>query len=183
MRATGALLFPSATSDAKNAPEGPPSAKTSPVKELVSLTPEYVNVAVAARSLPIATAQLPVPAQSPLQPVNVQPAEAVALSVTVVELVSVAPQTGGQPISFAALDTVPWPETETVSVCVVSANVALTDRSLLIDSVQAPVPVQSPLQPANAQPDVGAALSVTLVELVNALLQVDGQIGRASWRE
>jgi hypothetical protein len=44
-------------------------------------------------------------------------------------------------------------------------NVAVTDREAVIDSTQLPVPVQEPLQPANADPLAAAAVSVTEVPL------------------
>ena len=42
-------------------------------------------------------------------------------------------------------------------------NVAVTVRAAVIDTVQAPVPVHAPLQPANVEPLAAAALSVTEV--------------------
>ncbi len=48
----------------------------------------------------------------------------------------------------------------------VGANVAVTKRFELIVTVHVPVPVQAPpLQPMNADPDAGAAVSVTAVLL------------------
>ena len=45
-------------------------------------------------------------------------------------------------------------------------NVAVTARACVIDTVQAPVPVQAPLQPANVDPLAAAAVSVTEAPLV-----------------
>jgi hypothetical protein len=44
-------------------------------------------------------------------------------------------------------------------------NVAVTDRAAVIDTVQLPVPVHAPLQPAKVEPLVAAAVSVTEVAL------------------
>jgi hypothetical protein len=45
-------------------------------------------------------------------------------------------------------------------------NVAVTDRSALIPTVQVvPVPEHAPLQPVNVEPLVATAVSVTLVPL------------------
>jgi hypothetical protein len=46
----------------------------------------WLNVAVADFAASMVTAQLPVPLHAPLQPVNVEPAAAVAVSVTEVPL-------------------------------------------------------------------------------------------------
>jgi hypothetical protein len=45
-------------------------------------------------------------------------------------------------------------------------KVAVTDRAWLIVTVQAPVPVQSPLQPANVEPAAAVGVSVTTVPWV-----------------
>ena len=45
-------------------------------------------------------------------------------------------------------------------------NVAVTARAAVIDTVQAPVPVQAPLQPANVEPLAAAGVSVTDAPLV-----------------
>jgi hypothetical protein len=58
----------------------------------------------------------------------------------------------------------PAPDFLTPSVKVVVAtelNVAVTLRALIIETVQVPVPEQSPLQPPNADPASGAAVRVT----------------------
>ena len=69
----------------------------------------------------------------------------------------VAPQL----IPAGVLVTVPEPDVVTVSAYVTTVNVAVTARAWSIVTVQAPVPVQAPLQPVNAWPVVGDAVSVT----------------------
>jgi hypothetical protein len=53
--------------------------------------------------------------------------------------------------------------------------VAVTARAALIVTLQAPVPVQAPLQPENVEPVAGAAVRVTAVPLVNDAEQVAPQ--------
>ena len=56
-------------------------------------------------------------------------------------------------------------------------NVAVTDRSALIVTVQVPVPEQPPpLQPVNAEPAAGVAVSVTTVPSLNDAAQVAPQL-------
>src|SRR5437899_2858783 len=66
------------------------------------------------------TVQVPVPVQAPLQPVNVEPASAVAVSVTVVPCENEAEQVAPQSIPVGELVTVPEPVPDfvTVRVCV-----------------------------------------------------------------
>ena len=61
----------------------------------------------------------------------------------------------------------PVPSLATVSakLAVVLLNVAVTLRAAVIDTVQVPVPVHAPLQPANVEPLAAAAVSVTDVPL------------------
>jgi hypothetical protein len=51
-------------------------------------------------------------------------------------------------------------------------NVAVTDLAASIVTVHVPVPVQAPLQPANARLPMTRAVSVTTVPLAKALLHV-----------
>jgi hypothetical protein len=55
-------------------------------------------------------------------------------------------------------------------------NVAVTARAAVIDTVQAPVPVHAPLQPAKLAPLPAAAVSVTEVPLAKLALQVLPQL-------
>jgi hypothetical protein len=62
----------------------------------------------------------------------------------------------------SVLVTVPWPLVDTVRVYS-GANVAVTDWSYVIVTLQEPIPVQAPPQPATSQPHAGLAFSVTCV--------------------
>ena len=57
----------------------------------------------------------------------------------------------------------PVPVLETLRVCLVNVNVAVTFRAWVMVTEQAPVPVQVPLQPANVEPEVAAAVKATEV--------------------
>lgn len=47
---------------------------------------------------------------------------------------------------------------------------AVTDRLVVIETVQMPVPVQAPDQPANSFPESGVAVSVTEVLIANGAI-------------
>ena len=55
-------------------------------------------------------------------------------------------------------------------------NVAVTARAVVIDTVQAPVPVQAPLQPANIEPGADVAVSVTVLPIPKIALHVVPQL-------
>ena len=123
----------------------------------------------------IVTVHVPVPVQlPPLQPVNVEPAAGVAVSVTAVPLAKVAEQVAPHEMPAGELEIVPLPAPAFVRLSVkgCSANVAVTLWAALIVTVQVPVPVQPPLQPVNVEPVAGVAVSVTAVPLANAAEQV-----------
>ncbi len=136
--------------------------------EQVPPVPLVLNVAVTLRAAVIANTQLPVPVQAPLQPANVEPLAAAAVSVTDVPLEKFALQVLPQftpegedvtvPVPVPALVTLNENDDELV-------NVAVTARAAVIDTVQVPVPVHAPLQPANVEPLVAAAVNVTEVPL------------------
>ena len=95
------------------------------------------DVAVAERSVPIDTVQgLVAPEQSPLHPVNDHPAEALAVISTLVPSSKFAEQVPGQDTPAGAEVTEPDPVTITESECWIGANVAVAERSVLIDTVQ-----------------------------------------------
>src|SRR3984957_16340247 len=153
-----------------------------PVPALVTLNLKTtaLNVAVTDFAALIVTLQVPVPVQAPLQPANVEPAAALAVSVTTVPLLKLALQVPEQLIPVGLLVTVPVvvPASETVSGDVVTdvLNVAVTDFAALIVTLQVPVPVHAPLQPAKVEPEPTAWVRVTTVPLLKFVLQVPGQL-------
>ena len=106
--------------------------------------------------------------QAPLQPANVEPLDAAAVSVTEVPLAKLALQVVPQlmPVGDEVTVPAPVPAFVTLSANVdVALKVAVTARAAVIDTVQAPVPVHAPLQPVNVEPLAAAADSVTDVPL------------------
>jgi len=71
--------------------------------------------------------------------------------------------TDGQLIAPGELVTVPLPDTLTLSVYWVCANVAVTLCAAFIVTTQLPTPLQAPAQPLKPQPFAGVAVSVTWV--------------------
>jgi len=154
-----------------------------PVPAFVTLNENVealLKVAVTERAAVIDVVQVPVPVQAPLQPANVEPLAAAAVRVTDVPLEKFAPQVVPQLIPAGDEVTVPEPVpafvTESANVVAELLNVAVTARAAVIDTVQAPVPVHAPDQPANVEPDVAAGVNVTDVPLEKLALQVDPQL-------
>src|SRR5438093_1194333 len=143
---------------------------------VMPLTPvTLVKLAVTACAALMVTLQVPVPAQLPLQPVKVEPAAGVAVSVTAVPLANVAEQVVPHEIPAGALVTVPVPAPVllTVSEKLCSAKVAVTVVAAPSVTEHVPVPVQPPpLQPVKVEPAAGVAVSVTAVPLANVAEQV-----------
>jgi phage tail protein X len=149
----------------------------------VSVTPGpllELNVAVTALAALMVTLQVPVPVQAPLQSAKVDPAAAAAVKVTTVPLLKFALQVLGQVIPLGLLVTLPDPVpanvTESAKVVAEVLNVAVTDLAALIVTLQVPVPLQAPLQPAKVDPAAAAAVKVTTVPLLKFALQVLGQV-------
>ena len=124
--------------------------------------------------------QVPVPLHPPpLQPANVDPAAAVAVSVTDVPLAYPLLQLVPQLIPTGALITVPVPVPVlfTVSVGIVGGlKVAVMFWSPFMTTTQEPVPLQAPLHPENIDPPAGDADKVTVVPGLYALLQPSPQL-------
>jgi hypothetical protein len=75
-----------------------------------------------------------------------------------------------------AFTTVVWATSGlSVKLVLVVAKIAVTACAALIVTLQAPVPVQAPLQPAKVEPVAGAAVRLTAVPLVNEAEQVAPQ--------
>jgi hypothetical protein len=142
-----------------------------------------LKFAVAFLAEDMATVQAPVPAlaQSPLQPTNIDPGLAEAVSSTAVPLANEAEHVAPQlmPAGEEVTAPLPVPERATVSVCALGPwawKLAVTLRDADIVTVQAPVPEQSPPQPEKVDPAPGEAVSATTVPLANEAEHVDPQL-------
>jgi hypothetical protein len=125
--------------------------------------------------MPIVNVQAPVPVQGPLQPEKTEAEDAGdAVNVTVLPLLIAlefvhvpegVPEVMVQLIPPVPV-TVPLPVPEPVTVTVVRLKVALTDCAEVIETEHAPVPVQAPPQPLNADPAGATGFRVTVVPLM-----------------
>src|SRR2546427_6989810 len=142
-----------------------------------------VNVAVTVVAAESVTVQVPVPEQPPpLQPVKVEPAAGVAVSVTAVPLEKLAEQVAPQLIPAGELVTVPLPVPAllTVSAKLGRLKVAVTVVAAETVTAHVPVPEQPPpLQPLKVEPAAGAAVSVTAGPLARPPAHVAPQGGPA----
>lgn len=120
-----------------------------------------VNVAVTLRAALIASTHVPVPVHEPDQPENTYPVAATAVSVTVVPEANGAEHVEPQLMPDASDVTVPLPDFVTDAVKA-GENDAVALRACDITNEHvSDVPLQSPLQPVNTEPDAAAAVSVT----------------------
>jgi hypothetical protein len=127
-----------------------------------------VKVAVIACAALIVAVHVPVPEQPPLQPVKVEPAAGVAVSVTAVPEVKEVEQVAPQEIPAGELVTVPLPvpALATVSAKDDCTKLAVTVVAAFTVTAHVPVPEQPPpLQPLNVEPAAGAAVRVTTAPL------------------
>ena len=109
-----------------------------------------------------------VPLQTPPQPANVEPVAAAAVRVTAVPLGKFAEHVWPQLTPAGELVTVPdpVPAFETASCtggAVAVLNVAETEVSAAIVTLQVPVPLHDPPQPLNVIPFAAVAVRVTVV--------------------
>jgi hypothetical protein len=106
---------------------------------------------------------------APLNPLNVDPLVGAAVSDTVMPVAKSAAHVPGQEIPLGLLVTVPvpFPPKVTVSRSVETGTVKRAVTVAFPVTLQAPVPEQPPLQPANAEPGAAAALSTTVAPSVN----------------
>jgi hypothetical protein len=141
-----------------------------------------LNVAVTAVAAVTVTTHVPVPAQPPpLQPANVELADAAAVNVTCVPLAKFAEQVVGQLIPAGALVTVPVPVpasiTDNAKPLVLELKVAVTVVAAVSVTTHVPVPVQPPpIHPANVDPVAADAVNVTWVPLAKLAEQVGPQL-------
>ena len=121
------------------------------------------------------------PHPPPLQPANVVPVGAVAVSVTVLpvgnEAVHVFPQLIPDGLLVTVPAAAPDPALLTLSVAGTALKAAVTDRFALMTTTQVEVPLHPlPLHPPKLDPAVGAAVNVTVVPLVNVAIHVAPQL-------
>jgi hypothetical protein len=125
------------------------------------------------------TLQVPVPLQAPLQPANVEPESGVAVKFTTVSLAKLAEHVAPQEIPAGELATVPVPAPVLATVRVkgpgLAVKLALTDFAASMVTLQAPVPLQAPLQPANVEPESGVAVKFTTAPLSKFAEQLEPQ--------
>ena len=139
-----------------------------------------MKVAVTFCAALMATVQVPVPVQAPLQPVKVEPDAAAAVRVTLVPLLKfvlhVLPQL--TPLGEELTVPVPVPPLVIVNVYVtgIAVKVAVTLCAEVRLTVQVPVPEHAPLQPVKVEPDAAAAVRVTDVPLLKLALHVLPQL-------
>ena len=115
------------------------------------------------------TLHAPVPLQAPLQPAKVEPESGVAVKLTTVPLAKFAEHVVPQEIPDGVLVTVPVPAPLLATVRVkgpgFAVKFALTDFAASMVTLQAPVPLQAPPQPANVEPESGVAVKFTTAPL------------------
>jgi hypothetical protein len=113
----------------------------------------------------IVTLHAPVPLQAPPQPAKVEPESGVAAKLTTVPLAKLAEHVVPQEVPEGVLVTVPVPspllDTVRVKGPAFVLKFAPTDFAASMVTLQAPVPVQAPLQPANVEPESGVAVKFT----------------------
>jgi hypothetical protein len=111
----------------------------------------------------------PVPLQAPPQPANVEPESGVTAKLTTVPLEKFAEHVVPQEIPEGVLVTAPVPvpllDTARVKGPGFAVKFALTDFAASMVTLQAPVPLHAPLQPANVEPESGAAVRFTTAPL------------------
>ena len=115
------------------------------------------------------TLHAPVPLHAPPQPANVEPESGVTAKLTTVPLAKLAEHVVPQEIPEGVLVTVPVPGPLLATVRVkgpgFAVKFALTDFAASIVTLHAPVPLQTPLQPANVEPESGVAVKFTTAPL------------------
>jgi len=122
-----------------------------------------VKAAVTDFAAVMVTEQVPVPVQAPVQPVKVDPVDGAAVKVTEVLSHMVSVQSAPQSIPVPDTVPLPVPDLATVRTYWFLEKMALTDVAAVMVTVQVPVPVQAPVQPAKVEPVVAAAVKVTAV--------------------
>jgi len=141
-----------------------------PTSFTVSVREIAVKVAVAdVAAFTVNEQVVSTPEQSaPVHPVKVEFASGAAVRITFVPCTKGLLQVPGHEMPGGALETVPPPVpfVETVTVCVIWPNVAVTDCAPFISTMQVPVPLHPPpLHPVKVEFAPAVAVSVTEVPL------------------
>jgi hypothetical protein len=124
------------------------------------------KVAVTFFTASIVTVQVPVPVQAPAQPIKLEPAEDVAVKVTLAPCKKLEVQVAPQSTPAGLLEMLPVPVPDFV---IVSANLgirlklAVTVFAASIVTLQVVKPVQAPVQPAKLEPASATAVNTTTV--------------------
>jgi hypothetical protein len=138
-----------------------------------------LKVALTDFAASMVTLQVPVPLHAPLQPANVEPESGAAVKLTTVPLEKFDKHVVPQEIPEGVLVTVPAPVPLLATVRVkgpeFAVKFALTDFAASRDTLQAPVPLQAPLQPAKVDPESGVAVKLTTVPLSKSAEQLEPQ--------
>lgn len=134
------------------------------------------KVAVTLRAASIDTLQASAPVQAPDQPVKRQPSAGVGVSVTVASTASAALQVLPQAMPAGDEVTVPVPLRVTLSVLWVRVKTAPTEVAPATVTLQGPVPLQAPVQPAKADCAAGVAVSVIALPKLRVTVQVLPQL-------
>jgi hypothetical protein len=136
------------------------------------------NAAVTLRAAVMLTVHDPLdPEHAPLQPAKLDPAVAVAVSVTLVAYgkLAVHADPHAMPAGALATEPPPLPVSATVSAGVTASNCAVTARARSATTVHVEVvmPAHAPPHAANVEPVLATAVSVTLVPYANVAVQLE----------
>src|SRR5438034_679532 len=153
-----------------------------PVPALLTVSAKLgrLKVAVTVVAAETVTTHDPAPVHPPpLQPLKIEPAAGVAVSVTAVPLAKLAAQVAPQVMPAGALVTVPVP---VPAVLTVSARLGRLKAAVTVVAAESvimhePVPEHPPpLQPVKVEPAAGVAVSVTTVPLAKLAVHVAPQV-------
>lgn len=134
------------------------------------------KVALTLRAAPIDTLQASAPVQAPDQPPKRQPSAGAGVSTTVASTAIAALQVLPQAMPEGDDVTVPVPLRVTLSVLCVRVKTAPTEVALPTVTLQGPVPLQAPVQPANTDCADGVAVSVIALPKLRVTEQVLPQL-------
>ena len=182
--AVSVTVVPESRLAAQVGPQSMPAGRERTVPEPVLLMVREKRIrsklAVTAASAPSNTEHCPAPAQSPIQPENLQLAAGIATRTTEVPASNWLEQVAPQSMPAGVDTTRPDPFTATVRRCDPCGgdfceNAAVTESSLPRVSWQGPVPLHAPDQPVNVAPASGTASKRSWVPVARVSLQLPRQ--------